>query len=148
MKKRLLALLLLLLPLITGCATAPRQPLAEKVQTSLTDAAGLMPFPPEELEMAADIAPEDCEEAVYLVSEDGLSARCVIAVRAKDEAGAQNAAEKLEQYRQRRIRETRDYLPEEYALLDAARVERRGRTAALLVGEHAREDAERLLRGE
>lgn len=148
MKKRLLALLLLLLPLLVGCAAAPRQPLTEKVRSSLTDAAGLMPFPPEELEMAADIAPEDCEEAVYLVSEDGVSARGVIAVRMKDEAGAQNAVEKLEDYRRRRLRETRDYLPEEYALLDAARVERRGCTAVLLVGEHAREDTERLLRGE
>lgn len=147
MKKRWLALLLSAL-LLSGCSAEPRQPLAEKAAASLVDAAGLMPFPLEELEMTMDLTREDYEEVVWLVSEDGVSAREVIVLRAKDREKATEAAEKLEAYRQRRLRETRDYLPDEYALLNAARVESRGRTAALIVGEYAPRETEKLLQGE
>ena len=147
MKKRLWALLLVR-PLLEGCAAEPQPPLMEKVLASLTDAEGLVPFPPEEMEMAMDLIAAEGEEAVWLVSGDGISAREAVAFRAKSKEKAEEAAEKMEAYRQRRLRETRDYLPKEYALLDAARVEKSGCAAVLIVGEHAPQETEKLLRGE
>lgn len=146
--KRMLSALLILALVLCGCAAKEAQPLQAAVRAALYSADGLMEFPPDELEMAADITAEDFAECVYLVSEDGVSARQVIALRARDEGKAQKIVKNLEGYLSRCRNETRDYLPEDHALLMNAKVERKKNTVVLIVGEKAAEETKKLLDGE
>ena len=146
---RFILCLLLVISMLCGCAQKEIKPLEEAVSAALIGGtAGLVEFPADELEMIADITQDDFTECVYLVSEDGLSAREAIVLRAKDDAKARRIAENLEGYLTRRQNETRDYLPDDYALLVNAKVERKQNTVALIVGEQAAEETKRLLAGE
>ena len=135
--------------LLTGCAgNVEKKPLNEAVNAALTESEGLMDFPADELEMIADISEDEITEYVYLASEDGISAREVIVLRAKDAQTAKNIQQKLTDYLERRRAETRDYLPEEYQLLSQAKVELKGQTVALIVGENAAKELEALMKQE
>lgn len=137
--------LLILTLALSGCGEKEKKPLQQAVSEALSDTEGLMDFPLEELEMAADITQDEFSECVYLVSEDGISAREVIVIRAANDEKATDITQKLEAYLTRRQNETRDYLPDAYTLLKNARVERKGNTVALIVGDKASEETKKLL---
>lgn len=137
--------ILILVLTLSGCGEKEKKPLQQAVSEALSDTEGLMDFPLEELEMAADITQDEFSECVYLVSEDGISAREVIVIRAANDEKATDITQKLEAYLTRRQNETRDYLPDAYTLLKNARVERKGNTVALIVGDKASEETKKLL---
>ena len=141
-------LLLALALLLCGCGAAPKKPLDETVSAALVDKNGLMDFPADELEMIADITADGYTEYVYLTSEDGVSAREVIVLRAKDRQTAADIRQKLTDYLERRRIETRDYLPDEYQLLSQAKVESKNLTVALIIGKDAARETEALLKQE
>lgn len=143
-----LLILTLVVTLLAGCAQKTVKPLTEAVNAALISAEGLTEFPADELEMTADITEDEFTECVYLVSDDGISAREVIVLRAKDQNAAKDIAGKLEAYLSQRQKETRDYLPDEYALLEKAKVETKNNTVALIVGEQAAEETRKLMAGE
>lgn len=145
---KMILLFTVLMILLTGCGTVEKKPLNETVQTALTETDGLIEFPKEELEMIADITPDVFSEYVYLASEDGISAREVIALRAKDKEKAKDIQQKLTDYLERRKIETRDYLPDEYQLLNQAKVEMKNVTVALIVGKNAAKETESLMKQE
>ena len=152
-KTRIMALLCALALLLAGCGenkngSMTAVPLEEKVKAAAADADSLVPVPAEDLYDLMGISPEDYSEAVYLTSADGLSAREIIALRARDGAAAGRIADALNAYLSRRMDETRNYLPEEYRLLSQTKVERKNGTVVLIAGADAAEETRKLLAGE
>ena len=119
--------------------------LMEKLRSGV-HTEGLSDQPADFLGELTGLEMADYTETVYMESSDGMGASCVIALRGKDAAAAENAEKLLENYRQLRMEETRDYLPEEYKLLNSASVGRKGNTVVLVVGGHAAEDTALLLK--
>ena len=152
-KRAFLPLLLILVLLLSGCGagdqpTTPAPSLQEKLAAALPDWEELIPYPTDELYDLMDLDPQDYTECVCRISDNIVFSREAIAVRAKDQAAADRIAAAMEDYRARRIRETRDYLPEAYLLLNAALVSRRGLTVVLIVGENAAQETRAVLAGE
>lgn len=156
MMKRLALMMMAAVVLLslTACGgeTAPKaastadQPLRELVD-SVMNAEGLVSMPKSDLEDVIGIDPADFREAVYL-QDDGMGGREVLVLRAADKDAAARIAELLEDYLEQRRKETRNYLPEAYKLLEAARVETKNLTVALISGEKASEQSAQLLAGE
>ena len=144
-KRAFLPLLLCLILLLSGCGAgdqpaAPAPSLQEKLAAALPDWEELIPYPTNELYDLMDLDPQDYTECVCRISDDIVIPREAIAVRAKDQAAADRIAAALEGYLARRIRETRDYLPEAYLLLNTALVSRQGLTVVLIVGANAAQE--------
>ncbi|MBR6185338.1 MAG: DUF4358 domain-containing protein [Clostridia bacterium] len=153
MKKRWIALLMLLSLLLSGCRTGGGQekallPLEDAVGKAVSDREDLIAYTGEDLSDLTGILPQDYTEAVFLVGSDTLSGREVIAVRAKDENALKAAAEALKAYLSGRMQETRNYLPDAYKLQSEARVETKNLTAALFIGPNAAEETRAFLTGE
>ena len=150
MKKTWLILALCALALLLcGCGeTGGKKPLKDAVKAAVTGADELVAASQEDLADLMGIEAEEYDEFVYLTSADGLSAREVVALRAKDEDAKWDVFEKLNVYLSRRRRETRDYLPDQYEILIRSRVEYSGNTVALIVGDNAQEEMRKLLAGE
>ena len=154
-KWRALLLLAALTLALTACqakqvepASSVHAPLKEAVEKSVGSKETLVAYTADDLNDLMGIAPEDYQEAVFFMDSDSLSGREIIAVRAKDEAGLQQAAEKLNRYLNQRKEETRNYLPDAYQLQCAAKVEQKGLTAALFIGPQAAEEVKAFLAGE
>jgi len=150
--KCLLALCALAL-LLAGCqggkeTAKERLPLADAAGAVLKDRDSLVNIPEEDLYDLIGIEPEDYTEVLYLASENGLSAREAIVLRARDADAAKRIADALNAYLGHRMDETRNYLPEEYKILSQAKVEEKNNTVALITGENAAEEARALLAGE
>ncbi len=153
MKRTLLAVCLLTLAFsLAGCGQPKEEvslpvPLREAVASAAPDAAEWLRLPAQELEDVLGILPQDYTEFVYLL-EDSLSGREILVIRAADREAAERVRGLVEAYLERRRKETRDYLPEAYQLLAAAKVEIKNNTVALIVGEEAADETRKLLAGE
>ena len=156
MKKLLAALLAMMMLLsLTACggtvepkaASTADTPLKELVTGVIGSTDGLVSMPKTDLEDVIGIDPADFREAVYL-QDDGMGGREVLVLRANDKDAAARIAAQLEGYLEQRRKETRNYLPEAYKLLENAKVETKNLTVALLSGENAADETARLLAGE
>lgn len=153
MKKQApLAALLLAALAVSGCGvpdTVPEKalPLSQAVEKAAPDAKELASFTAEDLSDALGIEPDEYTEYVYL-QDDGFGGREILVIRAADQAAVGRIRQRMETYLEQRRRETRSYLPKVYQLLTAARVESKGLTVALFVGEKAGEEARAFLAGE
>lgn len=156
MKKLLLiAVLALCVCLAAGCAANPsaqdaskaRLPLREAVEKAAADAAGLTELTADDLSDVLGIEPEEYTEFVYL-QDDGLNGREILVLRAADADAAARLKEQVDSYLEQRRRETQNYLPEAYRLLNAAAVRTKGTTVALIVGADAARETDALLAGE
>jgi len=127
-------------------ASTAEKPLRELVDSVMVT-EGLVSMPKADLEDVIGIDPADFKEAVYL-QDDGMGGREVIVLRAKDKDAAARIAQMLEGYLEQRRKETRNYLPEAYKLLEAAKVETKNLTVVLVSGEKASEQSAKLLAGE
>lgn len=151
-KQTLLAALLLAALILSGCGasgTAPEKalPLKEAVEKAAPDAKELTPFSAEDLSDILGIEPEEYTEFVFL-QEEGMGGREILAIRAASQTAAREIAQRMENYLEQRKRETRTYLPEVYQLLTATKVETKGLTVALFVGQNAAAEARTFLAGE
>ena len=159
MKKTVLtAMLLLLTVFLAGCGgdaarktseptQNPAMTLQEKVEKAAADARDLVPLTDEDLLDVLGIEPEEYSDFVYL-QENGLGGREILVIRAADNDAAGRVKQRVENYLEQRRLETQNYLPAAYQLLRAAKVETKGLTVALFVGEKAAEETKAVLAGE
>lgn len=150
----LLALCAVMLFSLAACTqAAPRTastldtPLRELVDSAAPGMTGLVSMPKTDLEDVIGIDPADHTEAVYR-QDDQMGGQEIVVLRAVDKDAAQRVAGLLENYLEQRRKETRNYLPEAYKLLEAARVEIKNNTVALISAQDAPEITARLLAGE
>lgn len=156
MMKKIVCLMLamLLLCTLTGCANKDVQPvastadmpLAELVAQVLGQEHGMSALPKSDLEDILGIDPADHTDAVYL--QDEMSGRELLMFRAKDGDAAKRIEGMLGSYLEQRCKETRNYLPEAYKLLENASVVTKGNTVLLYADEKAAEMTTLLLAGE
>lgn len=146
----LLALALVCLALTACGSSAPKEkkPLAEAVPAAMNSMEGLVSMDAEDLEMFMDITADEYTEFVFYLGETGLTARRAVVVRAKDLAAAKSVIAKVQSYLEASRDEFRDYLPDQYQILAGAKVDTKGFTVALIVGEKGAEETARLLAGE
>ena len=156
MKKIALVLLAaLMLFVLAGCGEKPRETVASTLETPLLDlVSGIVPgaaemanLPLMDLEDIIGIESSEFTEAVYLQS-TALEGGEAVVVRAVDGEAAEGVAAMLENYLQRRMEETQNYVPEAYKLLKETSVQRKNNTVALIVTEKAAEVTTKLLAGE
>ena len=153
MKKIALLMLALLMALsLTACGQSPKA--ASTTDTPLNVLVdnviakdGLFHMPKTDLEDVIGIDPADFKEAVFL-QDDGMGGREVLALRAADKNAAARVAAQLENYLAQRQKETRNYLPDAYKLLESARVQTKNLTVVLISGENAADWTTKLLAGE
>ena len=150
----LLMLSLLLLFSLTACGqSAPKaastleKPLKELVDAASAGMTGLVSMPKTDLEDVIGIDPADYTEAVYR-QDDQMGGQEIVVLRAADKDAAQRIAKQLETYLAQRQKETRNYLPEAYKLLENAKIEVKNQTVALISAEKASDIMARLLAGE
>ncbi|MBR2718722.1 MAG: DUF4358 domain-containing protein [Clostridia bacterium] len=156
MKKIALVLLAaLMLFVLAGCGEKPQETVASTLETPLLDlVTGIVPgaaemanLPLMDLEDIIGIESSEFTEAVYLQS-TALEGGEAVVVRAVDGEAAEGVAAMLENYLQRRMEETQNYVPEAYKLLKETSVQRKNNTVALIVTEKAAEVTTKLLAGE
>ena len=156
MKKILLALLAVMMLLaLTSCGNKPEEKAASTLETPLLDlvtsvvpgTAEMANLPLMDLEDIIGIESSEYTEAVYLQSTDLEGGEAVV-VRAVNGEAAEGVAAMLDNYLQRRMEETQNYVPETYKLLKETSVQRKNNTVALIVTEKAAEVTTKLLAGE
>ena len=156
MKKILLALLaVVMLFALTSCGNKPEEKAASTLETPLLDlvtsavpgTAEMANLPLMDLEDIIGIESSEYTEAVYLQS-TALEGGEAVVVRAVNGEAAEGVAAMLDNYLQRRMEETQNYVPEAYKLLKETSVQRKNNTVALIVTEKAAEVTTKLLAGE
>lgn len=156
MKKILLALLAVMMLLaLTSCGNKPEEKAASTLETPLLDlvtsvvpgTAEMADLPLMDLEDIIGIESSEYTEAVYLQS-TALEGGEAVVVRAVNGEAAEGVAAMLDNYLQRRMEETQNYVPETYKLLKETSVQRKNNTVALIVTEKAAEVTTKLLAGE
>ena len=156
MKKILLALLAVMMLLaLTSCGNKPEEKAASTLETPLLDlvtsvvpgTAEMANLPLMDLEDIIGIESSEYTEAVYLQS-TALEGGEAVVVRAVNGEAAEGVAAMLDNYLQRRMEETQNYVPETYKLLKETSVQRKNNTVALIVTEKAAEVTTKLLAGE
>ena len=120
MKKKILTILMALL-FVMASAFA-EEALLEKALRVAEDGKDLIRMNEDDLFDLIGIEPEEYTDYAYLADNNALSGREIIVLRAIDRNTAHNLAIKLENYREQRMRATRNYLPEAYRLLSEAEV--------------------------
>lgn len=141
-------MVLILALLMTGCGeketAAPMD-----LKSALKSTEGLIELPGAAAFFCEDygLNESDYTEISFFESEDGLGARCAILITGKDKAAADKAENALNNYLSRRMKETQNYLPEEYKLLSQAKVSRKNMTAVLIVGSDAAAETQNALKG-
>ena len=156
MKKILLALLaVMMLFALTSCGNKPEEKAASTLEMPLLDlvtsivpgTAEMANLPLMDLEDIIGIESSEYTEAVYLQS-TALEGGEAVVVRAVNGEAAEGVAAMLDNYLQRRMEETQNYVPETYKLLKETSVQRKNNTVALIVTEKAAEVTTKLLAGE
>ena len=120
MTKKILTILMALL-FVMASAFA-EEALLEKALRVAEDGKDLIRMNEDDLFDLIGIEPEEYTDYAYLADNNALSGREIIVLRAIDRNTAHNLAIKLENYREQRMRATRNYLPEAYRLLSEAEV--------------------------
>lgn len=120
MTKKILTILTALL-FVMASAFA-EEALLEKALRVAEDGKDLIRMNEDDLFDLIGIEPEEYTDYAYLADNNALSGREIIVLRAIDRNTAHNLAVKLENYREQRMRATRNYLPEAYRLLSEAEV--------------------------
>ena len=147
MMKKILAILTALL-FVAAAASAEEETLLEKTVRIADDGENLGPINEDDMLDIIGIGPDEYTDYAYLADYNALSAREVIVVRAKDEDAAKTIAEKLENYREQRMRETRNYQPEAYRVLNEAEVLQKDLLVVLSIAAPDPAEAELLLQEE
>lgn len=140
MKNRtLLAALMLVVLALSACAKkeAPPKPDLDTLYESMCAVEGMpamLTVPADRAEYIFGLMQADCAKSVTAICENSLQAEEIWLVEAVDSA----AADRIEELAKARLvqkgEETRDYLPEQYLIVEKGRVLRDGERVYLLVG--------------
>ena len=126
MMKKILTLVLLFCfvtsAALCACAAENSEPLLDKALRVSEDGGDLIAMPEDDLIDIIGIEPEYYTDFAYLASKDTSNGREIIVVRAADEKAAKLVVELLEDYRENRIRCTRNYYAEAYRALSESEV--------------------------
>lgn len=151
--KKLSVLTLILALLGALCLTAMAETAEEAAPVTLLDRALLIAEDRDTLiEMTQDdlldligIEPEDYTDFAYLAAIDALTGRELIILEATDEEAALRIVELLQAYLERRLQETRNYLPDVYRLLSKEEVLQKDLLVVLSLAAPIEDEAELLL---
>ncbi len=149
MKTRIIKLsaLLLLLLALPGCGRKAAPDL-ERVLEDITAAAELPPMNRLSDKRMLDhcgIDAASTPQAIVLVSRDGMLCDEIWLTESADEEAAGKIQAAAETRTAQLCRELKDYLPEQYAVAEKARIVRKGTVTALFIGPEA-ETMEKILR--
>lgn len=156
MKKLMIVLLLAaMLFTLASCGNKSAEPAVSTLEMPLYDlvtrhvpgAAEMANLPLMDLEDIIGIESSEYTEAVYLQS-TALEGGEAVVVRAVNSEAVQGIVSMLNNYLQRRMEETQNYVPETYKLLQETSVQHKNNTVALIVTEKAAEITTKLLAGE
>ena len=136
--------MLLLIPFMSVSAES----LSDRIDQIFPNRDSLITMWPEDLSDLMGIGEEEYTDFVYLASENSATGREIIIIMATDETTAESIEDKLIRYRETRLKETRNYLPEAYKLIEASVVTREGLTVILDIGENAENEIRQLLEKE
>ena len=120
MTKKIPAILMALLFVMVSAFA--EEALLDKALRILEDGKDLIQMNEDDLLDLIGIDPDEYSDYAYLADSDALSGREVIVLRARDKDAVQSLVAKLENYREQRMRATRNYLPEAYRVLSEAEV--------------------------
>ncbi len=137
-KPMAVAALLVALVVLSGCRSAASVvPEDAAVLYEAVENAGVLPdmqkLPPEDVQDYVGIAPDTYTSACAATARDALLADAVMVFAAKDDDSAKTIEARLNDFLSYRRQEMRDYLPEQYAVLQRAVLRRDGLNVALLV---------------
>lgn len=108
---------------------------------------GLTEMPVDLIYDLTGLETEKYTDILFYESEDGLGASCLIVLVGKDAAAADEAESCLNNYLEQRKDETRNYLPEDYALLEKAVLKRKGNTVLLCAGKNSEKTSSGIMNG-
>ena len=150
MMKKILTLILLFCFLLSAalCAAENFEPLLDKALRVSEDGGDLIAMPEDDLIDIIGIEPEYYTDFAYLASKDTSNGREIIVVRAADEKAAKLVVELLEDYRENRIRSTRNYYAEAYRALSESEVLQEDLLIVLSIGAPDPREPDLLLREE
>lgn len=145
MKRIFLSLLVLTAALFfwTGCAkSAPKEAnlasVMETMKQKLTNKQ-MMDLSSDDLKPNFGIDPKDVKQFAAYVDSTGTKGDEILLFEGTDDGAAGRIEEKLnDRYHQKEI-EMKDYLPEEYAVLQKCKVERNGNFTAMIVSPQVEE---------
>lgn len=151
MKKTLLLLFTAVL-VLSLCACGAAETAAIDVQNLYADMTALEGMP-EMLAVPADkaltllgLSPEDCAQSVTAICADSLRADEIWLVEAVDDAAADRIAKLAQTRLDQKAQELKDYLPEQYQVVQNGTLIVKGRLVALLISPQA-EKLESLFNG-
>lgn len=143
---------LLIAVLLSACSApadkAPALSLSENVEKALNGHEGLVACDLTDLADLTGLDETMIQECVYLTSSDGLATEEVIALRCTDKKHTEHVKNVLNLYLEQRMQETQNYLPDVYTLLKNTKVQEKGSTVLLVIGQQANTWQNAILAGE
>ena len=140
--------ILLLLAALTACGAAETKAAdMSEVYSRMTAAEGMpemLVVPAEKAVTFFGIAQEDCAQAVTAICQDSLRADELWLVEAVDDAAAGRIAELAQARLDQKSSELKSYAPEQYEIVQSAKLIRDGRCVVLIVSPMADKLAELL----
>ncbi len=137
--KKLFALLLAVL-LLAGCSASKKNGTPEEICVAMEQKNVLpvmLSLDAEEFYDLTGIEESLYKAGAYRVASDGLLADEIVILDCVDSAAAAEAERLLRQRLQDKADQARNYSPEQYQIIQACSVEKRGNTVALIVNRDA-----------
>ena len=139
--KRIMALALAAcLLLLAGCGSTAKSADLAAVQTALAaqyDLDGMMALSEDDLLDMYGIKMDDVKQYVALIAKSSTSADEILLFEGKDADAAARLKQQLDKRYQAKLNEAKDYLPDEYAKIEACKVVESGAYVALIVSADA-----------
>ena len=152
--KKVLTLLAVILLAGTLCACGERSEatlsadldaLYEQLLGSAEDLPEMVAVPESKISKLFGLEPEDCNQLVISLCSESVRADEIWMIEAKDDSAADRAEALAEARLEQRRDEMKNYLPDQYAVLQQAKLVRRGRFVALFVSPEAADMADMFL---
>lgn len=134
-----IALIAMLAVLLCACGEQA-QPLSDIFSTIKTEyeISDLVEFDDiSTLERFYGIGADDVAEFAGGVNNSGVNQEEIVLIKAKDADAAENISEKLNNRLQSKLNETKDYNPEQYAIIEKCTVDTDGLYVSMIISENA-----------
>ncbi len=141
MKKLFCAVLACLMAMsVAGCASGSKSADLTAAMTSIESAVtfgDMMDLTKENLQEYYGIEPADINQFAAKISMTGINCDEIVLIEGVDEAAAGRIEEKLQQRYENQCSSFKDYLPEQYAILEKCSVKKDGNFVSLIVSPDA-----------
>lgn len=124
------------------------QTLADRAAAVLPDYEDLLPWFEEDLYDIMGIEEDDYSDFIFLTDESGMEGREIVMFLCVSPEAVNRIQDALTSYLARRVKETQNYLPDAWELLNRAVLITRDTTVLLVSGPDAAAEAEMLLTAE